>query len=196
MSVDRQEGKASIWWVTEDELSSLAQQVGTDIPDDIQEIPEELRDAELKYLIFREGVQPERGDLLKHTFNTYRNDLTYIYDGEEFVDLWYDLDDYGSVPPDFTAEEFPPDYWVDRIEHNNIIWVKIPEDAVWEDVTEVPEGVREVETFEPLGRYTWDVNGTRYYLYSPDDNSMAPDLYPLYYMGTHDGNVYAWVWSY
>lgn len=193
MSVDREEGKASIWWITEDEFSSLAQQVGVDIPDD--SIPEEVRDAELKYLIFREGVEPERGDLLKHTFNTYRNDLTYIYDGEEFVDLWYDLDDYGSVPPDFTVEEFPPDYWVDRIEHNNIIWAKIPEDVVWENVTEVPEEVR--EPFEPpVGRYTWVVNGTRYYLYSPDDDNIVPDLHPLYYMGTHDGDVYAWIWNY
>lgn len=192
MSVDREEGKASIWWITEDELSSLAQQVGVDIPDD--DIPEELRDAELKYLIFREGVEPERGDLLKHTIDTYRNSLTYIYDGEKFVDLWYDLDDYGSVPPDFTVEEFPPDYWVDRIVHNNIIWANIPEDVVWEYVTEVPEEVPEEVAFEPLGRYTWDVNGTRYYLYSPDNN-MVPGLHPLYYMGTHDGDVYACVWS-
>lgn len=195
MSIDRQEGKASIWWITEEELSSLAQQVGIDITSDIEDVPGELRNAELEYLTSREGVDPERGDLLKHASNTYRNALTYIYDGESFVELSHELDDYGSLPPEFTVAEFPPDYWVGRIEHNNIIWTEIPEDVSWENVTEVPEGVREVEPYEPIGRYVWDVNGTTYYLYSDEDEGVEPGLYPLYYIDTHDGKVYTWFWE-
>lgn len=57
-------------------------------------------------------VQPQLG---------YRNDGKYIYDGEHILELADEPDDYGTIPEEFQAGEFPPMYWVNLIVHNSYI---------------------------------------------------------------------------
>lgn len=73
----------------------------------------------------------KRGDVIRLAIASgpggyYRNEGAYIYDGEQVVGLCYDIDDYGSVPSQFTPleEGLPLDYWGDIIDHNGIIWVR------------------------------------------------------------------------
>lgn len=65
----------------------------------------------------------KRGDtisLLKRN-NKYRNDWTYIWDGEKAVELETDYDEYGHVPKQFlVGDEFQPDHWENVIMHNRI----------------------------------------------------------------------------
>ena len=71
-------------------------------------------------------VQPQRGDLIKVSWLSYRNNGLYIIDQQNnqpvVKDLFYDVDDYGSLPPNFTLDQFPPCYH-DAIAHNNIRWL-------------------------------------------------------------------------
>jgi hypothetical protein len=65
----------------------------------------------------------KRGDtisVLKKN-NKYRNDWTYIWDGEKAVELETEYDEYGHVPKQFlVGDEFQPDHWESVIEHNRI----------------------------------------------------------------------------
>ncbi len=68
-----------------------------------------------------------RGDTisLEKAPNKYRNDWTYMWDGEKAVPLDHILDEYGTVPPTFkvTDTEFSPDWWINTITHNGIFWL-------------------------------------------------------------------------
>jgi len=72
-----------------------------------------------------------RGDLVVYTnFGEYRNTGVLIYDGVKLNDLFYGIDDYGSLPPEFTPieEGVPLNYWCvdddNSIIHNSIVWVQ------------------------------------------------------------------------
>jgi len=71
----------------------------------------------------------KRGDLICFTENGiknrgYRNEGVYIWDGSKMCRLYTEIDDYGSVPPEFTVgKEFPPNYWIDKVDHNSIVWL-------------------------------------------------------------------------
>jgi hypothetical protein len=66
----------------------------------------------------------KRGDIFSKdpSHIRYRNDNVYIYTGKYFIPLIDTIDEYGSVPSQFTTEEFPPSYWTNTIAHNNLIW--------------------------------------------------------------------------
>lgn len=68
--------------------------------------------------------QLKRGDVIVlDDYAGYRNDGKLIYDGENVVTLYYDIDDYGSTLPSFKAiTEFPIDYWKGVIDHNKIVF--------------------------------------------------------------------------
>ena len=84
-------------------------------------------DKALLYLR-QKGVTIRRGDLV--TFDGgYRNDGVMVFDGIKIIDLYYEIDDYGSLPPEFRVIEdgTPIDYWVPSetqpgIDHNTIVW--------------------------------------------------------------------------
>ena len=65
-----------------------------------------------------------RGDVIYFSWmGDYRNDGKVMWDGEKAVNLSFDIDEYGSVPREFTFPEFPLDHFFDSIVHNNIIWL-------------------------------------------------------------------------
>ncbi|MFS8159577.1 MAG: hypothetical protein ACMG6E_05075, partial [Candidatus Roizmanbacteria bacterium] len=65
-----------------------------------------------------------RGDVLHCVWvGDYRNLGKYLWDGKKVVSLDFDLDDYGSIPPQFSALEFPLGYFSDAIENNRINWL-------------------------------------------------------------------------
>ena len=74
-----------------------------------------------------------KGDLIAISgFDDYRNDGIYIFDGCQIIGLDYKIDDYGSLPNEFTVinNGVPVNYWYDigneeytkGISHNNIVY--------------------------------------------------------------------------
>lgn len=74
-----------------------------------------------------------RGDLILFDSEAgYRNNGVGIFTGTEIIELYYEIDDYGSLPPDFHVIEdnVSIGYWeyiddtdTERgIDHNNIVW--------------------------------------------------------------------------
>lgn len=57
---------------------------------------------------------------------TYRNHDLYFWDAQnkEIVEPFYQMDDYGSVPPRFVVGDgyFNPNDWVDEVEHNTFVF--------------------------------------------------------------------------
>lgn len=68
-----------------------------------------------------------RGDIVWiEAFNDYRNDGKFIFSGKVLEQLEFDIDEYGSVPSNYTViDEFPIDYWIQVIDHNQIIWLNV-----------------------------------------------------------------------
>lgn len=57
----------------------------------------------------------------------YRNERKLIFDGTKLVHLYTDVDDYGSVPPNFVVGDNPNEFDIgdfeDLIDHNSINWL-------------------------------------------------------------------------
>ena len=82
-------------------------------------------DLILNYL-YDEDLQ--YGDVIRILANTeYRNAGKYMWDGMEFICLDSSIDDYGCVPSNFVVitSNYPPNYWSEAIEHNNIVWLAV-----------------------------------------------------------------------
>ena len=86
----------------------------------------------LKYLKSKNS-DLRKGDLVIFDSTTgYRNDGVAIFNGEKILDLYADVDDYGSLPPEFHVieDQVPINYWTylgdndttRGITHNNIVW--------------------------------------------------------------------------
>ncbi len=62
---------------------------------------------------------------LERSGEKYRNDWTYLWNGEKAIPLDYSIDEYGSVPRTFkvTDTDFSPDWWTETIAHNSIFWL-------------------------------------------------------------------------
>ena len=70
----------------------------------------------------RQRADLRRGDFVLNDAETgYRNQGKYIFDGQRIRDLEDYPDDYGSIPEEFQAGDFPPMYWVDILDHNTYI---------------------------------------------------------------------------
>lgn len=74
-----------------------------------------------------ELLHPARGDIVHlEECGEYRNSGKAIWDGSKLISLHYDIDDYGSVPPEFTVgDEFKADHWLEVVDHNEIVWVDV-----------------------------------------------------------------------
>jgi hypothetical protein len=73
-----------------------------------------------------------RGDVIHFEGDDYRNANKMTFNGEKLIDLYYDVDDYGSVPPEFkVGKDFQPNHWIDVVDHNSIIWL---EDELFESI--------------------------------------------------------------
>ena len=99
---------ASEYFINEDELLLVDEDLSRYVPD-------------------IDGLR--RGDLITFTkdgqqFREYRNVGVHIWDGEHVIPLDNSIDDYGSVPNVFKIGiDFRPDHWIDRIEHNEIVYI-------------------------------------------------------------------------
>lgn len=87
----------------------------------------DLPDA-LEYLR-NEHADLRRGDIIRYTEDAgYRNNGVVIFDGEKIVPLYYEVDDYDSLPQEFRVieGEVPINYWHygddEGISHNTIVW--------------------------------------------------------------------------
>lgn len=95
---------------------------------DIEE-GEENKDIALKYLRSI-GADLIKGDLvIFDAIEGYRNEGVTIFDGENIVELDFELDEYGALPNNFRVIEanVPVTYWshsdeLRGIQHNNIVW--------------------------------------------------------------------------
>jgi hypothetical protein len=73
----------------------------------------------------------KRGDIINFE-GSYRNESKWIWDGIKLINLYTEIDDYGSVPPNFkVGKDFQPNHWVGIVDHNNIIWL---EDELFENI--------------------------------------------------------------
>jgi len=65
-------------------------------------------------------LKPARGDIIDTVFEDrrYRNEGKYIFDGKNVIELDFEIDDYGAVPPQF--QDFAIGWWKDTIAHNNM----------------------------------------------------------------------------
>lgn len=68
----------------------------------------------------------DRGDVICFGGN-YRNERKMIFDGEKLEDLYTDIDDYGSVPPNYEVcdDGFDVGDFENLIDHNSINWLSI-----------------------------------------------------------------------
>lgn len=76
---------------------------------------------------FLKKLKIRRGDVVHFDqFGDYRNDGKLIWTGSELMALSSDIDDYGSVPSDFTLEEFDDNknYFKESINHNCYVWIE------------------------------------------------------------------------
>jgi len=85
---------------------------------------------EALYFLHKAGYNLVRGDLICFNgLNDYRNDGVDIFDGCKITPLDYHIDDYGSLPAEFTVinNGVPIRYWKNTendkgIDHNHLVW--------------------------------------------------------------------------
>lgn len=86
----------------------------------------------LEYL-WRHNADLRKDDLVIFDSDAgYSNNGVAIFDGENIIDLYFEIDDYGSLPPKFRVIEggVPLNYWAEiddipsgyGIAHNRIVW--------------------------------------------------------------------------
>ena len=69
----------------------------------------------------------KRGDVIHFGMDNYRNNNKMIFDGKKLKHLYAEIDDYGSVPPEFVCgdelDEFNIGDFEQVIDHNSINWL-------------------------------------------------------------------------
>ena len=124
---------------------------------------------------FKPNANCIRGDLIRFTpkgeeCQLYRNEGVWIWDGKKMQPLHTDIDDYGSVPPDFkVGKDFRPDHWINKIDHNNIIWL---EDDIIENIFIKENFNGQVKIFNEI--YNVDIQCDALY----DDTNLSSTQYP------------------
>jgi hypothetical protein len=68
----------------------------------------------------------QHGDIINFQ-GGYRNEGKWIWNSEKKkIELLHtEIDDYGSVPPEYKVGiRFKPDHWINVVDHNTIIWLE------------------------------------------------------------------------
>lgn len=104
-----------------------------------------------------------RGDVVHlRDMEDYRNSGCFMWNGGKTVKLYTELDDYGSVPPSFTLNQFPyPDYFNNSVSHNRIRWLEFTRDDVHDFIPEVSFKVHQRATSKGYW-YLLSLKGTGY----------------------------------
>lgn len=64
----------------------------------------------------------KRGDLIQNSPNEYREETTMIFNGEKFIELHDEPDDYGTIPESFLLlDEFPYNHFKNVMRHNSYV---------------------------------------------------------------------------
>lgn len=65
--------------------------------------------------IIKNNIKIKRGDIIaiSKIDEIYRNDDKYLWDGSKVTQFYFDVDDYGSISPQYVVDDdnFSPDYW-------------------------------------------------------------------------------------
>jgi len=90
------------------------------------------------------SIHINRGDVIHFGNDDYRNNGKMIFDGEKFEHLYTNVDDYGSVPPNYVVgdneDEFNIGDFEEIIDHNTINWLskdKLKEIKLYEETDEI-----------------------------------------------------------
>ncbi len=99
-----------------DELSSM-----------LEEDPE-FRDKLAKKYALQKNLH--NGATLEFPENGYRNTNLLFWDNinQRILEPFTEIDDYGSVPPEFVVGDgyFNPDDWIDEVDHNSFVFPATP----------------------------------------------------------------------
>jgi hypothetical protein len=94
----------------------------------------------------------------------YRNDGVFVYNGEKFLDLSDQIDEYGNLPKDIHINDYPiMEYFKYTIHHNNIV----PFDTTDQKIVSKVEYKIETPDHLPIYLYKTDKN---YYIWSFNNN--------------------------
>lgn len=154
----------------------------------------------------------KRGDVIKiDPENAYRNDNTYLWDGERVITLFFEIDDYGSLPPSFEITDqnnLEPETYFDHVTHNRIIWLS---QAIRDRIIINDDGCGGLKTTVTIKAREWRVKVSEYNSeYFPDFPESIQERALLYneairngrchfYMGdkdrddTDEGAIYVWI---
>jgi len=100
---------------------------------DIKELGEKLEDNAFRYKLAKNYAVRHKlhnGATLEFPEHGYRNTNLLFWDAQnkEIVPPFYEMDDYGSVPPRFVVGDgyFEPHDWLDEVEHNTYVFPARP----------------------------------------------------------------------
>jgi len=110
-----------------------------------------VNDLVLDYIYDFTDYKLVKGDLICFTgLDDYRNQGVSIFDGCKIINLDYDIDDYGSLPEEFTVinDGVPIRYWENTekdkgIDHNHLVWFdhRIVKQQLIDNVTEIDDNL-------------------------------------------------------
>ena len=105
----------------------------------------------------------KRGDVLQiDPENAYRNDNTFMWDGFRAVPLFFEIDDYGSLPREFEItdeNDLEPDAYFRYITHNRIIWLS---QGIRNRIVLRSDGCGELSAAVTIKSREWKVNISSY----------------------------------
>lgn len=82
-------------------------------------------------IIKKEIPDIRRGDVVYDDKDLNRNIGKYMWDGESIIELNYEHWDYGTLPSEFTLNEFPdPRYFDDSVESTAVRWIRFDVDDI------------------------------------------------------------------
>lgn len=99
-----------------------------------------------------------RGDIIllhDDELDLYRNNGKYIWSGTKLEPLYEEIDEYGSIPPDYKVTQtlFNPRYWSTTISHNYIYWLSEDFlDEIQSTITLIPDIAQYVATYTYNGK--------------------------------------------
>lgn len=178
-----------------DVKNKMAQIFYYEIPEDFEEQWDEF-DEEMPIEIVQQAVLSDpnirynirRGDILRLE-ESYRNNATFVWDGNAVVPLASEPDEYGNLPPDFLVLDpndgpapgqiFELDHWLTPvdgqppIEHNDYVWIRLTN----QEVDLVKSSPIEFDEDSEMYMIVAPIRGTDFYFVSENPYINNWDLY-------------------
>lgn len=121
---------------TEEDLAKIDIEDEDDIEDAMLKIKYDDRVKWANFIIENYLIEIQHGDAVHWVGPGYRNNnLLFWHREKKIIHPYIEIDDYGSVPPDFRvgneADEFEPGHWIDDVDHNGIVFLS---DSLMENI--------------------------------------------------------------